>query len=331
VTEPREIVVVGGSAGAIESLRALVPHLPADLEAAIFVTVHTLPAADGLLPKILTRHGALRAAVAIDGEPILCGRLYVAPPDLHLLIEPGRIRLSAGPKENGHRPAIDPLFCSAARAYDDRVIGVVLSGTLDDGSVGLRVIRHQGGTAIVQDPEEALFPQMPRNAIEIGHPQHVASAADIAGLIISHAGKPETNGSEAVAMKAQVTSNRQDAITGARDAPGRPSGIACPECHGVLRGATNDESPEFRCRTSHTVAEESLLEAHASHLEASLWAGVRALQEQASLAKHMAGRAKSRGDQPSVARYADRARAAGEHAARMEKLLLAWTASPVAR
>ena len=182
----RDVVVIGGSAGAIESLSALVSHLPAELDAAIFVTIHTLPNADGLLPKILNRHGALGAAVAVEGEPILCGRVYVAPPDLHLVVEPGRVMLSGGPKENRHRPSIDALFCSAARSYQDRVIGVVLSGVLDDGSVGLRVIREHGGSAIVQDPAEALFPQMPRNAIEIGHPQHVASVADIARLIVTH-------------------------------------------------------------------------------------------------------------------------------------------------
>jgi len=315
VTEPRDVVVIGGSAGAIESLSALVSHLPAQVDAAIFVTIHTLPVADGLLPKILSRHGPLGAAVAVEGEPILCGRVYVAPPDLHLLIEPGRVMLSGGPKENGHRPAIDALFCSAARSYQDRVIGVVLSGTLDDGSVGLRVIREHGGTAIVQDPEEALFPQMPRNAIEIGHPQHVASVADIARLIVSHTG---------------ATSNGEQGIVGAGDAPGIPSGIACPECHGVLWGASDDESPEFRCRIGHSYSAETLLEAHASHLEASLWAGVRALQEQASLAKHMAGRAERRSDPQGAARYTDRARAAGEHAARMETLLLAWTARSAA-
>jgi len=175
VIASRDVVVIGGSAGAIESLSALVSHLPAELDAAIFVTIHTLPDADGLLPKILSRHGALGAAVAVEGEPILRGRVYVAPPNLHLLVEPGRVMLSAGPKENGHRPAIDALFCSAARSYQDR-----------DGSVGLRVIREHGGSAIVQDPAEALFPQMPRNAIEIGHPQHVASVADIARLIVTH-------------------------------------------------------------------------------------------------------------------------------------------------
>ena len=222
MTEPRDVVVIGGSAGAIESLRALVSHLPAQLDAAIFVTIHTLPIADGLLPKILSRHGPLGAAVAVEGEPILCGRVYVAPPDLHLLIEPGRVMLSGGPKENGHRPAIDALFCSAARSYQERVIGVVLSGTLDDGSMGLRVIRQHGGTAIVQDPEEALFPQMPRNAIEIGHPHHVAPVVDIARLIVTHTGATPTG---------------EQGTAGARHARGIPSGIACPECHGVLRGS----------------------------------------------------------------------------------------------
>jgi two-component system chemotaxis response regulator CheB len=315
VAEPRDIVVIGGSAGAIESLRAFVSHFPQDLNAAIFVTVHTLPAPDGLLPRILSRHGTLGAAVAVDGEPILCGRIYVAPPDLHLLIEPGRVKLSGGPKENGHRPAIDPLFSSAARAYAERVIGVILSGTLDDGSLGLRVVRHQGGTAIVQDPEEALFSHMPRNAIEIAHPQHVAGVAEIARLIIAHTGG---------------IANGHQATSGARDAQGIPSGIACPECHGVLWAATDDESPDFRCRIGHTYAAESLLDAHSSHLEASLWAGVRALEEQASLAEHMATRAEKTGHPQRAARYADRARGAREHAAGMETVLVAWTARSAA-
>jgi two-component system chemotaxis response regulator CheB len=218
VAEPRDIVVIGGSAGAIESLVALVAHFPAELDAAVFVAIHTFPMGESLLPKILTRRGTLTASVARDGEPIVCGRVYVAPPDLHLLIEVGRIALSGGPKENGHRPAIDPLFCSAARAYHDRVIGVILSGTLDDGSLGLRVIRDEGGSAIVQNPEEALFPQMPRNAIELAHPQHVATVAEIARLIATHAGK-----------SSMATSNGEHDVAGARDAPGIPSGIASSE------------------------------------------------------------------------------------------------------
>jgi two-component system chemotaxis response regulator CheB len=327
MSEPRDIVVIGGSAGAIESLSTLVSHLPAELDAAVFVTIHTLPLGDSLLPRILSRRGPLAAAVATDGAPIVCGRVYVAPPDLHLLIEPGRVKLSGSPKENGHRPAIDPLFCSAARAYQDRVIGVVLSGTLDDGSVGLRVIRHEGGTAIVQSPEEALFSQMPRNAIKIAHPHHIAPVDEIGRLITTHAGRSVSEGEERGAVN---TSNGEAAAVGARDTAGIPSGIACPECHGVLWAATDDESPEFRCRIGHTYAAESLLDAHSSHLEASLWAGVRALEEQATLARHMANRAEHRGDQPSVARYLDRARAAGEHATRMQAMLVAWTARSAA-
>jgi two-component system chemotaxis response regulator CheB len=331
VTEPRDIVVVGGSAGAIESLSTLVSHLPAELDAAIFVTVHTLPVADSLLPKILNRHGPLPATVAVDGAAIICGRLYVAPPNLHLLVEPGRVKLSGGPKENGHRPAIDPLFCSAARAYHDRVIGVILSGTLDDGSVGLRVIRHEGGTAIVQEPGEALFPQMPQNAIAIAHAQHVAPVAEIARLIATHAGRSDRAAAQGGLMSPELASfNGEHDAAGARDTPGIPSGIACPECHGVLWAATDDASPGFRCRIGHTYAAESLLDAHSAHLEASLWAGVRALEEQASLAKHMASRAERRGDQHGAARFSDRAGAAHQHAARMEAMLLAWTARSAA-
>ena len=200
--EPRDIIVIGGSAGAIESLSELVSQLPAQLDAAIFVVIHTYPLGDSFLPAILTRRGPLTAAVATDGEPIVCDRIYVAPPDRHLLVERGRVRLSRGPKEGGHRPAIDPLFRSAASAYQQRVIGVILSGTLDDGSRGLRFIRRQGGTAIVQDPREALFPQMPENAIWSARPQHVAPLAEVARLIASHGRKPGT-GEPSVAVGAE--------------------------------------------------------------------------------------------------------------------------------
>lgn len=330
MTEPRDIVVLGGSAGAIKPLSTLVSQLPADLDASIFVAVHMPPVNHSLLATILSRRGALPAAVATDGEPIICGRVYVAPPNLHLLVEPGRVRLSGSPKENGNRPAIDPLFRSAARAYHARVIGVILSGTLDDGSMGLRAIRRQGGTAIVQDPDEALFPQMPRHAIEIAHPQHVAPVAEIVRLVTSHAGMSESQEAKEETMIYEATGNGEHGAVAARDTPGTPSGIACPECHGVLWAATDDESPDFRCRIGHAYAAESLIDAHSSHLEASLWAGIRALEEQASLARHMASRAERRGDQGSAARYLDRDGAARRHAARMEAMLMAWTARSAA-
>jgi len=320
VTEPRDIVVIGGSAGAIESLGKLVSLLPAQLDAAIFVVIHTYPLGDSLLPAILTRRGSLTAAVASDGEPIVCDRIYVAPPDRHLMLEQGRVTLSSGPKEEGHRPAIDPLFRSAATAYRERVIGVILSGTLDDGSTGLRLIRRQGGTAIVQEPKEALFPQMPENAIWSAKPQHVAPVAEIARLIASHTGKP---GEASIATSDGTSRNGGEVVVGAGDAPGTPTGIACPECHGVLWAATDEAAPDFRCRVGHAYSDETLLESHASSLEASLWAGVRALEEQASLAERLATKAEKRGDRISALRFRDRAGRAGEHAARMEGILQA--------
>lgn len=226
MAEPRDIVVIGGSAGGIEALTELVGHLPAELDAAIFVVVHTIPVGESRLPEILSRRGPLPAAVASDDEPIVCDRIYVAPPDAHLLIEAGRVRLSTGPRESGHRPAIDPLFRTAASAYGSRVIGVILSGMLDDGSAGLRDIRRHGGTAIVQDPKQALFPQMPHNAIEIATPQHVGSVTEIARLIASHAGRLTQGGETQTAMEPRVKANGDQPIVEARDASGTPSGIA---------------------------------------------------------------------------------------------------------
>jgi two-component system, chemotaxis family, protein-glutamate methylesterase/glutaminase len=322
VAEPRDIVVIGGSAGAVEALSGLVASLPADLDAAVFVVVHTLPLGDSMLPAILSRKSALEAKVPADGERIDCKQIYVAPPDCHLLLEPGRIKLSSGPKESGHRPAIDPLFRTAANAYGDRVIGVILSGSLDDGSLGLRIIRRHGGTAIVQDPREALFPQMPRNAIDSAHPQHVARVSEIARLISNHTGRPVDGGEVVHRMSAAMIPDGDKAVVGAHDVAGTPTGIACPECHGVIWATDDQEAPEFRCRIGHAYSGESFLQAHSDSVEAALWAGVRALQEQASLSKHLAGRAQRRGDPLSAARLQERGKAADENATAIEGALL---------
>src|SRR2546430_1939211 len=167
MAEPLDIVVIGGSAGAIEALTSLVVGLPAELDAAIFVVVHTIPVGESRLPEILSRRGPMPATVASDGEPIVCGRIYVAPADAHTLIEPGRVRLSMGPRESGHRPAIDPLFRTAANSYGSRVVGIILSGMLDDGSAGLREFRRRGGRSNQQGPKQGVFPEKPPKAIEV--------------------------------------------------------------------------------------------------------------------------------------------------------------------
>src|SRR3954470_2925577 len=174
-----DIIVIGASAGGVETLKALVRGLPAELPAAVFVVLHVAPGGPGYLPQILAKAGPLPASFPEDGEAIANGRIYVAPPDHHLLLEPGRVRVVRGPKENRHRPAADPLFRSAAWAYGPRVIGVVLSGTLDDGAAGLWAIKSCGGVAIVQDPEDALFDEMPASALASVDADHVAPLEEL--------------------------------------------------------------------------------------------------------------------------------------------------------
>src|SRR5262245_28426519 len=158
------IVVIGGSAGGIEALKGLASQLPREFASAICVVVHTSSASPGLLPSILSRAGPLQAEHARDGQRMHAGHFYIAPADYHLMLEPGVLRLTKGPRENRFRPAIDPLFRSAAQVFGPGAIGVVLSGGLDDGTAGLHAIKRLGGTAIVQHPEDAVSPSMPINA-----------------------------------------------------------------------------------------------------------------------------------------------------------------------
>lgn len=187
--ELRNIIVMGASAGGIEALKIIVGHLPADLNAAIFIVWHMAPESNGILPTILNHLNTLPALQAIDGEPIEAGRIYVAPPDRHLLLEKNRVRVTAGPKENRFRPAIDPLFRSAAFAHGPRVIGVVLSGALDDGTTGLWTIKQWGGVAIVQDPVDAIVSSMPENALKAVQVDYTVPAEAIASLLVQLAGE----------------------------------------------------------------------------------------------------------------------------------------------
>ena len=187
----RDLVVIAASAGGVEALINLVRELPAALRAALLVVLHRPPTRDSRLPRILRQAGALAATHAQDGEPIRTGQIYVAPPNYHLTVEHEVLRLVQGPTENGFRPAADPLFRTAARAYGPRVVGVVLSGALDDGAAGMRAIKKYGGVAVAQDPEEALVTGMPRNAIRLDHVDHVLPVAEIAALLVQLAGFDE--------------------------------------------------------------------------------------------------------------------------------------------
>jgi two-component system chemotaxis response regulator CheB len=321
------IVVVGASAGGIEALMNLVRRLPGDLPAAVFVVVHVPPTATSALPSILERAGALPALHPADGQPIEPSRIYVAPPDHHLLVRPGQVRLGRGPKENGHRPAVDPLFRSAALHYGPRAIGVVLSGSLDDGAAGLLAIKGRGGMALVQDPDEALFPSMPRAAMENVEVDAVLPAAELAKCIVRCAAEPAQGGEpgmddERLQIETAMAEIDSAAYDDDHEHPGKPSVFGCPDCGGTLWELQDGELLRFRCRVGHAFTAESLLAEQAEQLEAALWAALRALEEERSLAERLTRRAEERGAARAAERFAERARAAAVRAELIRSVLV---------
>jgi two-component system, chemotaxis family, protein-glutamate methylesterase/glutaminase len=317
------IVVVGASAGGVEALTDLAASLPGDLPAAVFVVLHLPATGTSALPEILRRHGPLPAAHVKDGEPIQPGRVYVAPPDHHVLLRTGHVHLSRGPRENGHRPAIDPLFRSAAREYATRVIGLVLSGALDDGTAGLLAIKSRGGTAVVQDPADALYPGMPGSALEHVQVDHVAAAASmgklLARLITDLAVPPADPAPRAMQVEVEMEGFSLEAFEG--NHPGRPSGFSCPDCNGVLWQIQDGGLERYRCRVGHAWSPESLLTQQSEALEAALWIALRSLEERAALARRLAEPARRRGHSITATRFEEQA-AEAEHAARLVRDLL---------
>ncbi len=321
-----DIVVIGASAGGVEVLSDLVSLLPADFPAAIFVVLHVPAHSPSLLPRILERKGPLPASHAVDGEAIRPGRILIAPPDQHLLLERGQIRLIKGPRENGHRPAIDPLFRSAALAYGPSVVGVVLSGTLDDGSSGLLAIQQRGGTTMVQDPDEALHAGMPRNAIEAVAVDRVLPVAGIADELVRLARDPinDPEGqplSDKMEQENQLTAFDLDAIED-EDRPGRPSGFSCPDCGGTLWELTEGELIRFRCRVGHAWSANGLVAEQTEGIETALWTALRALEERAALCTRVASRMEERGRNISAARFREQAAESKQQAALLRRVLV---------
>jgi two-component system chemotaxis response regulator CheB len=328
-TSGHDIVVVGASAGGVEVLREVAREvargLDADLPAALFVVLHVRATAVSMLPEILTRAGSLPAAHVRDGEPIEPGRVYVAPLNHHLLIRDGLVRLSVGPRENRSRPAIDPLFRSAARAFGRRVVGVVLSGSLDDGASGLLAIKTRGGLAVVQDPDDALFDSMPRAACAAVPPDEVLPAAHIGAAINRLVRTPLTGEERPVDrnldLETRIAEVDLETLHG-EEHPGTPASLACPECGGTLWELREGELLRYRCRVGHAFTAAFLHEEQADQLEEALWAALRTLEEQASLARRMAAHAGERHLPVSVARYEEQEREALHRAALVRGVLL---------
>jgi two-component system chemotaxis response regulator CheB len=301
------IIVIGASAGGIEALRNIAAGLPSDLKAAVFVVLHLPPGGTSVLPSILDRAGDLPAAHAVDGEAVEPGRIYVAPPDNHMLLDDGVVRLAAGPRENSHRPAIDPLFRSAATSYGPSAIGVILSGVLDDGTAGLAAVKAAGGLTVVQNPADALYSGMPQSAIEYVTPEHVVNGAAMAELLtrlVDEVPGPvpdPPSGPDVVLEESFVAVDR-----GASDSPqpGVPSGFTCPECSGALWEIEEDGVVRFRCRTGHQYSLETLISEQSGTIEAALWSALRALEERGAMLRRIAQRLSQRGNSSTAFRYA---------------------------
>ena len=287
----KEIIVIGTSAGGLEALRVLVAGLPEDLAASVFVVLHTSADSPGLLAAILERAGRLPATNAIDGDRIRPGCIYVAPPDHHMIIEPGVVRVTRGPKENRFRPAIDPLFRSAAQVYGPRVVGVILTGYLDDGTAGLWMVKQLGGTAVVQDPDDALVNSMPLSALRHVEVDYCIPLAEIAPLLVRLSSEVVEEGVYEVPEETRIEvsiAKAEQALEAGVMRLGEPSNYACPECHGVLLQLKEENRIRFRCHTGHAYSLESLVAEIDVAIEESLWSAIRSVEEKVLLMQHLA-------------------------------------------
>ncbi|HEX8176171.1 MAG TPA: chemotaxis protein CheB [Pyrinomonadaceae bacterium] len=289
----KDIIVIGTSSGGIEALKELVGQLPPDLKAAVFIVLHVAPYSLGILPEILGRAGRLPVTNALDWEKFEQGHIYVAPPDHHLLLESsGYLRITRGPRENRFRPAIDPLFRTAAHEFGPRVIGVILTGWLDDGTAGMGAVKQRGGTCIVQNPEEAFAPAIPLSVVKEVEVDHIVSLKEIAPLLARLTS--ETTDEKGVypvseEMKTEVKIAREDnALESGIMKWGEPSPYACPECHGVLLQLKEGNGMRYRCHTGHAYSVDALLSEFSDKTEDSLWSAIRALEENVILMRHLA-------------------------------------------
>jgi two-component system, chemotaxis family, protein-glutamate methylesterase/glutaminase len=317
----RDIVVLGASAGGIEALREIVATLPDDLGAAVFVVLH-IGKTHSELGRILAKSGPLTAATAVDGQSIKPGRIYVAAPDSHLMLDEGVVRVWRGPRENRSRPAIDPLFRSAALHYGPRVVAALLSGGLDDGVAGLRAVQRHGGKTLVQDPADALYPTLPRNALQVVIPDMVLPAREIGPALVALVGTriepieipvPDPDALEHAAMKGTSPEAMQ--------AIGAPTPLTCPECHGALFEMEDGEMARYRCHTGHAFTADSLAEDQDVAVEHALWGALRALRENAQLARTLSGRAKQLNLGRAAEQHDRRAEEADRHAEVLAVLL----------
>lgn len=321
----RDLIAIGASAGGFRAVRTLLQGLPRDLPATILVTLHLSPnASASILPSVVGTGSSFPAAFARDGERMERGRVYVAPPDRHLLVDGEQLLVRHGPLENGSRPAIDPMFRSVAYHFRGRAVGVLLTGYLDDGVSGLIAIRRCGGLVIVQDPADAEVPDMPRNAIERLEPDHVAPLADIADMLRKVVGGPAgpmTRPPRDLEMEVRMAAQGGASID-VMEQLGSPSPFTCPECHGHLREIPENGHVRYRCHTGHAYSLDSLALAQNQELERALASALRALDERIGLLRRLSRDAGTAGRNSIADQFARRAGEYESQAAVIRNLLM---------
>ncbi len=326
----RGLVLIGASAGGVEALVRAVGGLPRDLNAAVLVVLHVPGDSPSHLPAILARSGALPAEHATDDEAILPGAIRIAPPDHHLLIRGDRLRVVRGPRENLHRPAIDPLFRSAALERDGHdIVAVVLSGALDDGTAGAVAVHRAGGTVVIQEPTDAAVPSMPQSVAAVITPDLVLRAGEIGPAVEALVSNPERRRGRILDPQTRALMEAEIAITAMdreavhdEDRPGTPSGFGCPDCQGALFEIDEGSVPRYRCRTGHAYSPQALIVAQDSALEEAMWSGLRALEEQAALAMRLMERLQPVGGERLQERLERRVTESRDRAERIRRFLL---------
>jgi two-component system, chemotaxis family, protein-glutamate methylesterase/glutaminase len=296
------VAVVGASAGGVEALSAFARALPGDLVPAVIVVLHLAPTSPSVLPEILARHTTLPVARAGEGQILRAGHVYVAPPDRHVVVADGAtLSLSDAPKENGHRPAIDPAMRSAADAFGAATTGVLLSGTLDDGVAGLIAIKAAGGVALVQDPDEALYDGMPRAAMRSVELDGVLPVARIAASLsrgpvaLAPPAAARSGLASVTTTEDEMRDPLPDPAAAVPQASGEGTRFTCPDCGGVLFAGEESRLLRFRCSVGHQYSPESLLVTNLDAVEGALWTAVRTLEDRVVLLSRMAERARAAG------------------------------------
>lgn len=320
----RDIVVIGSSMGGIEALSSMTSQLPADLPAAVLVVQHTSADSPGLLGAILSQKGPLPAVIGEDGMPIERGRIYVAPPNRHMLATADGIRITFGPRENRSRPAIDPLFRTAAVNFRSRVIGVVLTGLLGDGAAGLLAVRRCGGVTMVQSPHDAEFAEMPRRALDLVRDAQKFALGELGAALIRHCGEPAPEPPavpDALLIETSLT-ERQMGTEDWGKVPSRPTNYTCPECKGSIHEMIEEGLTRYRCRVGHAYSTHDLLGDKTKAVEEALWMALQTLEERAQMLESLAADDRQRGWLRGAGGFEDKARETRVHADRLRELLL---------